>query len=162
MTIKLTKKETALLQEQKSHEELCIKKYSTYASQAQDPQLKQLFTTHASHEQQHLNTVNQLLNGQLPNMAQQQGQKAQQAQPKQQAPQTATPSYQQTVSQNDAYLCTDMLNTEKYISGVYDTAIFECVDTNIRQALNHIQKEEQQHGEDLFKYLHSHGMYTVQ
>lgn len=158
MTIKLTKKETALLQEQKSHEELCIKKYSDYAQQAQDPELKQLFTSHASIEQQHLNTVNQLLNGQIPNTAQQGQQGGQQ---KQQAKPAAGQASQKTASEADAMLCTDMLMTEKYISGVYDTAIFECVDTNIRQTLNHIQKEEQQHGEELFKYLQSHGKYEV-
>ncbi len=65
------------------------------------------------------------------------------------------------VNQNDAMLCNDMLMTEKYVSSTYDTAIFECVDTNIRNALNHIQKEEQQHGEGIFNYMQSKGMYNV-
>ncbi|BBB90907.1 MAG TPA: spore coat protein [Methylomusa anaerophila] len=56
----------------------------------------------------------------------------------------------------------DMLMTEKYVSGVYDTAIFEFADSNIRQTFNHIQKEEQQHGEDLFHYMQANGMYNVQ
>lgn len=63
-------------------------------------------------------------------------------------------------NQGDASLCTDMLMTEKYVSGTYDTAIFECVDTNVRQALNHIQKEEQQHGEAIFNYMKNKGMYN--
>ena len=37
----------------------------------------------------------------------------------------------------------DVLMTEKYISGTYDTVIFEFRDTNTRDVLNHIQKEEQ-------------------
>ena len=52
--------------------------------------------------------------------------------------------------------------TEKYVSGTYDTSIFEFRDANIRQALNHIQKEEQQHGEDIFNYMQSKGMYNPQ
>lgn len=56
----------------------------------------------------------------------------------------------QQVNPNDIALAKDMLATEKYVSGTYDTTIFECQDHNVRQALNHIQKEEQQHGEDLF------------
>jgi spore coat protein CotF len=32
-------------------------------------------------------------------------------------------------------------------------------DANIRQALNHIQKEEQQHGEGIFNYMQSKGYY---
>jgi spore coat protein CotF len=50
--------------------------------------------------------------------------------------------------------------TEKYVSGTYDTAIFEFTDSNIRQILNHIQKEEQQHGEGIFQYMQSHGLYN--
>lgn len=65
-------------------------------------------------------------------------------------------------NQADAMLCNDMLMTEKYVSGAYDTAIFEFTDSNVRQALNHIQKEEQKHGEDLFNYMSSNGMYNVQ
>ena len=48
-----------------------------------------------------------------------------------------------------------MLATEKFVSSAYDTAIFECTNSNIRQILNHIQKEEQQHGEQIFNYMHS-------
>jgi len=45
---------------------------------------------------------------------------------------------------------------------VYNISIFEFADANVRQALNHIQKEEQQHGEGIFNYMKSHGMYNVQ
>ncbi|QUH25599.1 spore coat protein [Serpentinicella alkaliphila] len=60
---------------------------------------------------------------------------------------------------SDEILCNDLLMTEKYVSGAYDTALFEFANTNIRQVLNHIQKEEQKHGEDIFNYISSHGMY---
>ena len=62
----------------------------------------------------------------------------------------------------DQNLCTDMLMTEKYVSGAYDTAIFEFRDPQIRQVLNHIQKEEQQHGEAIFNYMQTMGMYNPQ
>ena len=52
--------------------------------------------------------------------------------------------------------------TEKYVSGTYDTAIFEFRDTNARDLLNHIQKEEQKHGEAVFQYMQSKGLYQVQ
>lgn len=156
MTVNLSQKEKLLLQDQKSHEEICIQKYTNYAQQAQDPELKQLFNKYASQEEQHLNTLNQILSGQVPNVNQQQGQQQQQQK-----------STQSTVStgmtnQTDAALCKDILMTEKYVSSTYDTAIFECMDTNIRNALNHIQKEEQQHGEGIFNYMQSKGMYNVQ
>ncbi|HYF82515.1 MAG TPA: spore coat protein [Clostridia bacterium] len=157
----LTQKEKTLLQDQKTHEEVCIKKYNDYANQAQDPQLKQVFSANAKSEQQHLDTINQIMNGQVPNMnqnQQQQGQSNTQAQGTQSTQSMSTGSG----SKNDADLCNDMLMTEKYVSGAYDNAIYEFRDTNIRQALNHIQKEEQQHGESVFKYMESKGLYNPQ
>lgn len=157
MTINLSQKERLLLEDQKKHEEVCIQKYTSYASQAQDPQLKQLFNNHAQHEQQHLNTVNQILAGQVPNMQSQSQQQGQQSNIYNQG----QPAMGLT-NANDAVLCNDLLMTEKYVSGAYDTAIFEMTDTNVRKALNHIQKEEQQHGEDIFNYMNSKGMYNPQ
>jgi spore coat protein CotF len=154
----LTQKEKGLLQDQKTHEEVCIKKYNEYSNKAQDPQLKQLFNSHAQKEQQHLDTINQLISGQVPNMNQnqQQGQQGTQGQSMQGQQSVRTG----TGSKSDGDLCNDILMTEKYVSGAYDTAIFEFRDPNIRQTLNHIQKEEQQHGESVFKYMESTGLYN--
>lgn len=156
MVLQLTQKERMLLEDQKSHEEICVQKYSQYASQASDPELKQLFSTYQGQEQKHLDTINQILAGQQPNM-----QQGQQQQP-QGAAQQQFGRLQQAGQQNDAALCQDMLMTEKYVSDTYDTAIFEMSDTNVRQALNHIQKEEQQHGEGIFGYMQKKGMYQPQ
>jgi len=159
MSLNLSQKERMLLNDQKSHEQICIQKYNNYASQAQDPELKRLFSTYAGQEQQHLNTINQILAGQVPNTNQQQSQQGQQAGAMSQAQTTGQVGMK---NQNDAALCEDMLMTEKYVSGVYNISIFEFADANVRQALNHIQKEEQQHGEGIFNYMKSHGMYNVQ
>lgn len=160
-TMAFTQKENMLLNDLKSHEQICIQKYQTYANQAQDPELKQLFTTYLGQEQQHLNTLNQISSGQVPNMQQQQQKQGQQwQQPGQQGTQPGAKSGM--ANQNDAALCNDVLITEKYVSGSYNTAIFEFRDTNVRQALNHIQKEEQQHGEGVFNYMQKKGMYQVQ
>ncbi|EGW36283.1 spore coat protein [Desulfosporosinus sp. OT] len=155
----ISQKERLLFQDQKEHEDMCVQKYTKYANEAQDAELKQLFTTHAAHEKQHFNTLNEILNGQTPVMSGQ-GQQATTAQ--NQTPQNQPNTTGLTVNPNDVALAKDMLVTEKYISGTYDTVIFECQDHNIRQALNHIQKEEQQHGEDLFNYLNSRGAYPIQ
>lgn len=159
MRLNLTQKEKMLLEDQKKHEEICIQKYTNYANQAQDVELAQLFQTYAAQEQQHLNTINQMLAGQVPNMQQQ----------NQQSPQNQQNSQVQNFTQNampsmsnasDEMLCTDMLMTEKYVSGTYDIAVFEFTDANARQALNHIQKEEQQHGEGIFNFMQSRQMYN--
>ena len=78
-------------------------------------------------------------------------QQSQQAQPS--APSSAKASKQ------DEYLCQDLLSTEKHVSSVYDTAIFEFKDAGMRDVLNHIQKEEQEHGKKLYDYMSQHNMY---
>lgn len=209
-------KERTLLEDQKNHEQICIQKYSNYASLASDPQLKSIFKQNGQTEQEHYNTLDQLLKGQMPQMQQsgsqqggsqqqswsQQGgsqqqsgsmqMKSQQSGGQQQSQQSGSQQQgggvqlksrqsQQDDSQwqmnqqssfmpkgqsssyntSDKDLCTDMLMTEKYVSGAYNTAIFEFRDPQVRSILNHIQKEEQQHGEAIFKYMESNGMYQV-
>ncbi|NLX90311.1 MAG: spore coat protein [Firmicutes bacterium] len=151
MTVQLSRKETMLLQDQKKHEEVCVAKYNTYARQAQDPNLKQLFSNYAQQEQQHLETINQILAGHVPQVTQNSGQ----------GQQILGKNLKGANNSHDAGLCSDMLMTEKYISNTYDTAIFETRDSNIRQVLNHIQKEEQEHGEGIFNYMKNSGMYET-
>lgn len=160
MPLQLSQKEKSLLMDQRTHEETCVDKYAKYANQAQDAQLKQLFNSYSTQEQEHLNTINQILSGQLPSVGGQQNQGQQQMTGGTQAPMTS--AVQGNHNQEDAKLCKDMLMTEKFVSGAYDTAVFEFRDSNIRQVLNHIQKEEQQHGEGIFQYMQSQGMYQVQ
>lgn len=152
MPVNLNQKERMLLEDQKQHEQLCIKKYNRYANEANNPQLKQLFHSLASVEQQHMDTLNQILSGTLPS-TNQGGQGQQQGAQIGQSP--------GVYNQNDAELCNDLLTTEKFVAAAYNTTIFECRDTNLRQVLNHIQKEEQEHGEQLFAYMQNHGMYNV-
>ena len=159
MAHKLTKKEQLLLEDQKKHEEVCIQKYQDYATQVQDPQLKELLNTYAQQEQQHFNSINELLAGQIPSMGQ-----GQQNQQQQQFSPTTTAAEQSggAANQKDAMLLNDLLMTEKYVSSTYDTAIFEFTNPQMRQVLNHIQKEEQQHGEGIYNYMNAQGMYNPQ
>lgn len=160
----LTQKETTLLQDEKKQEEICIEKYRRYASEACDPQLQSLFQQLGNKEQEHLNSINQILNGTVPNVNASQGsgqQMPQLQQQQQQMPQlNSYAAASADRSQADAFLCTDALSTEKHVSSSYNTAIFEFKDTNIRQVLNHIQKEEQEHGEKIYNYMSQNGMYN--
>ena len=159
-----TQKELYLLKDQKSDEELCIKKYNDYASKANDTILTKLFSHLAKQEQEHLKSINQLLNGTVPQMPQPGQQLTQQEMMKKQEDMEVTALIDQPgmYNQNDCDMCYDSMNTEKYISGFYNTSIFEFRDKNIRNVLNHIQKEEQEHGEKLYKYMNSHNMYNPQ
>lgn len=166
MQIQLSQKERMLLEDEKNQEEICVIKYQNYSQIAQDPELKQLFQTLSMEEQKHYDAVNQLLSGQQPTMAmggQSGGSQMKQGNPSQagQINPTNPPNQINAGSQTDKVLVSDLLSTEKYVSGVYDGAIFESANPTVRQTLQHIQKEEQQHGHQLFQYMNSHGMYQV-
>ena len=148
----LTQKETMLLQDLKAEEQLCVEKYAKYSSDAQDGQLKNLFTEIGQVEQHHYDILNQILSGTVPQPG---GGNQQQSQA-----QPAMPQSTGTNNSSDKYLCSDALSTEKHVSSMYDTCIFEFKDVNIRNTLNHIQKEEQEHGDKIYNYMSQHGMYN--
>jgi spore coat protein CotF len=169
--IKLSTKEKYLLEDARTHEEQCIRKYENYTNLACDSELKAVFRQNGQKEQEHLETINQMLKGTIPQMNSSQGggQSGGQNTGAQSAQQIS--SQQATIEQqssgavqfksSDKDLCTDMLMTEKYVSSSYNTAIFEFSNAQIRDVLNHIQTEEQKHGEAIFAYMQSKGMYSV-
>lgn len=152
MNVSLTQKERMLLEEEKTNEELCVQKYMNYANQTNDAELKQMFTKHAGQEQAHTNILNQILNGQVPDLNTQPAE----------IPVSPNIAPAGMCNQSDKSMCQDLLGTEKYVSSTYNSTIFECTDSNVRSVLNHIQKDEQKHGEEIFKYMDKHGMYKVQ
>jgi spore coat protein CotF len=148
----LTQKETMLLKDMRSQEQICIEKYGKYSAEACDCQLKDLFNQLGQTEQQHLQTLDKIASGTIPQMGGGQQQTTQQTiQPSSCSPQD---------KQKDSYLCSDALSTEKHVSSSYNTCIFEFADPAIRDILNHIQKEEQQHGERIYNYMSVNGMYS--
>lgn len=154
--IQLSQKERMLLEDDKHQEEICVLKYKNYAKQAKDPELQQLFEKIAGEEQHHYNMIEQLLQGQAPDMNQGNQQQTQQV-----SQNTFTSSSPSLPNEDDKVLCSDLLATEKYVSNTYDIGVFEAANPIVRQTLQHIQKAEQGHGEQLFNYMHSHGMYHV-
>jgi rubrerythrin len=60
---------------------------------------------------------------------------------------------QRAGKQMDAYLCQDALDTEKHVSALYDTCIFEFKGEDARSMLNQIQKQEQEHGKRIYDYM---------
>ena len=149
----LTQKETTLLSDLKSQEQLCIAKYGKYAEAAHDPELKTLFSDLKTTEQKHLDTINQILGGTEVKMP------SESPSAVQSKLQCKVSSVSEADKQNDAYLCRDALSMEKHVSGVYNTSVFEFSSPILRDTLVHIQKEEQNHGEKLYNYLSCNNMY---
>jgi len=150
----LTQKENSLLTDLKGQEQLCIEKYSMYSERACDPELKTLFNQIKSTEESHLATINRIIGGEEVKM--------------QSPPPTAVSASLQCAPSacppdkkaNDAFLCKDALAMEKHVSSIYDTSIFEFSSPTLRDTLNHIQKEEQNHGEQIYQYMSKNGMYN--
>ena len=148
-----------MLKDLMAQEKLCAEKYGKAAAEAADPQLKGLMTSIGEVEQEHEKTIRQMMQGTLPAMPQNPA-KWQPPQP------SAAPAYgpgaQEQQKANDAFLCQDALAMEKHVATEYNTDIFEFCDENVREVLNHIQKEEQQHGLELYQYMSRNGMYNAQ
>ena len=150
----LTQKETDILKDLKSQEQLCVDKYKRYECEACDPALRSLFSEIRRTEENHLSTVSRILSG---------DEVAMNAAP----PSAASEKYNGAKSEcdasakeKDAFMCKDALAMEKHVSGVYDTGIFEFNSPVLRDTLAHIQKEEQNHGEMLYNYMSQNGMYA--
>lgn len=62
---------------------------------------------------------------------------------------------------NDKQILNDMLMTEKYIGDTYETAIMECSNLQVREALQHIQREEQEHARRVFEAMQQRGWYKT-
>ncbi|TYP56743.1 spore coat protein [Thermosediminibacter litoriperuensis] len=71
---------------------------------------------------------------------------------------------QQTVNATiaDKDIMNDILMTTKYLSGVYETAIMECTNEAVRNALRQIQDEEQQNAKMIFDFMVQKGWYKPQ
>lgn len=148
----LSQKENNLLQDLKSQEQLCVQKYSKYSTDARNGQLKSMLSQIAQIEQQHFQTLNQIGSGTIPQINT--GSSTQKMTP------GAQSNYSEQDRQTDCFLCNDLLSNEKHVSSVYNTCIFEFKDPQIRNILNHLQKEEQGHGEQIYHFMSQNGMYS--
>ena len=149
----LTEKETTTIQDLITQEESCIEKYKRYSKEAKDPVLAALFSEIQSYEQQHHDTLNQILTGTVPstNCNCSEG-----------ASYNPTATYDSMTNsedkKNDCFLVTDCIGTEKLVSGEYSSNVFNFSDSKVRKALADIQIEEQNHAEMLYKYKTVNGM----
>ena len=149
----LSEKEKALLCDLKAEEQLCVEKYTRYESTAHDTALKNLFAEIKATEAEHLATVIKVMHGDQVEVG---------ACPT--AKDSVTKCMASSVSpeekKQDAYLLKDALMTEKQVSSVYNSAVFEFKNPALRDVLSHMQKEEQDHGERLYSYMAINGMYS--
>ncbi len=150
----LTSKETDYLKDLKSAEELCIEKYTRYAGEAKCTELKNLFECIANTERGHLKVIGEMMQGTEPAAPGAVGSEGCQW------CRCCNSVYSDPEAKKcDQFLLSDMLSTEKHVSSVYDTGVFEFRSPAMRKMLSHIQGEEQQHGEMLYKFMSENSMY---
>ena len=149
----LNEKETAAIKDLQTQEESCIEKYGKYANEAHDTELKNLFNELKKDEQKHYQSLGQVLNGTVPSCD------CNDSKGKNYNP---TATYGSCCSnddkQQDNFLATDCIGTEKLVSGEYNTDVFVFGDSDVRKLLADIQIEEQNHAEMLYKYKQANGM----
>lgn len=149
----LTEKERTTIKDLQTQEETCIKKYEKYSQQAHDTELKALFQTLQKNEEQHYDSLAQVLKGTVPTCDCNDTQ-GRDYQPK--------GCYDQLTNseekKEDCFLATDCIGTEKLVSSEYNTNVFTCADSGVRKLLADIQIEEQNHAEMLYKYKQVNGM----
>lgn len=175
--MQLSQKEMSYLKDAEKQEQLCVDLYQRYSQMASDQQLAQLLQTIASQEQQHLQSIMQLQQGQIPNTTG--SQSGNQQQSSQQSGQVMSASgglqmqsqsgqsTQQVSNQfnqqsPDRQACEELLSIEKSVSDLYDHAVFEFTNHQARAALDHIQAEEHHHGFMLWQYMNQQGWYQAQ
>ncbi len=186
----LTQREKLMLKDALKHEKICIAKYGGYARGLQDQELAQMFDTLQKQEERHAQTISSLLGepmaggqsqagaqskmevgqigagaGQM-NMAQASTGQAGMMQAGMgltgaaQAGGAASP--RAITGLSDQQTLEDMLMTEKYVADNYNMTVLESASPQVRQALQHIQKEEQQHAEQIFNGMSERGWYNPQ
>ncbi|MGE5654155.1 MAG: spore coat protein [Bacillota bacterium] len=195
----LTQKEQLYLQDAQKHEELCIAKFNHYSQSVSCQQLKQVLQWVGQQETTHLQSVQQMLQGQIPQTGSSQGSQQGGQVTGQQGTQTQgqsgsgqSPSINQILSQiqssvsqqssnqqmqagtasqtqftgqgqlSDQQICNDIITTEKAVNDFYGHCITETSNQQLRQVLNHIQKEEQDHAFAVYKYMEQKGWYQAQ
>ena len=143
----LTEKETLALKELQQQEKVCMEHYTLYANTAKDCGLRDLFSQIAQDEQEHYQMLGEVLKGKIPSFSHA-ASKADAYHPKA----AYDPTSSQTDKQHDALLCADSIGNEKLVSGDYNTNLFQFASNDVRKLLNHIQTEEQEHAEMIYKY----------
>lgn len=145
--MQLSQQETTVIKDLQTQEKSCIEKYRFYEESANDQQLKELFHRIGDEEQEHFDSLGKLLKGEMPTIHD---------------AETGTEGYVPTMTysandnsdakKHDEFLCTDSIGTEKLVSSTYNNDLFRFAATGVRKLLNHIQTEEQNHAEMIFKY----------
>lgn len=165
--VNLTNKEIFLLEGEKYQQQLAIDKFNDYALQAQDQVLKNIFFNLAKIEEKHLNMINQILNGEIPQLNNK----------------DIHPYYENnSINSNDfinignitltsledsnnyndgdKIICFDALTTEELLHSTSSASSLEFENTKFENILKYIIQEKSENIKYLNEYMTKKGMYN--
>lgn len=153
IVMELMEKEKAAIKDLQTQEQTCIKKYEKYSNEAKDPVLKDLFKSLQQKEQQHYDSLQQVLTGSVPSC------NCNDSDGKNYEPKaTYNAMTDSEDKKKDNFLVTDCIATEKLVSSEYNTDVFVFANAALRKLLADILIEEQNHALMLYKYKTANGM----
>lgn len=165
--VNLTTKERLLLEGEKYQQQLVIDKYNDYALQAQDNSLKSLFSNLVKAEEKHLNMIDEMLQGKVPQINKE----------------NIHPYYENnsinsndyinignitltSLDDNSSYgdgdkiMCFDALTTEELIHSTCSASSLEFEKTEFENILKYIIEEKSENIKYLNNYMIKKGMYN--
>ena len=163
--VNLTNKERFLLEGEKYQQQLAIDKYNNFSLQAADPILKTIFSNLSEIEENHLNMVNEMLQGRIPQIN----------------THNLHPYYTNTSSLSNEYLnignmtitsmdnsfddgdkiiCFDALTTEELLHSTYSASSLEFEESEYKNILSKIIDDKKNSLQYLNDYMIKKGMYN--
>ena len=108
----LSEREKTVIQDLQTQEQSCVTKYAKYAAQAKDPELRNLFENLKQKEQNHYDSLTKVLSGNVPSVD------CNDSDGKDYQPAACYDSMTNPQDkQDDSFLATDCIGTEKMVSG---------------------------------------------
>lgn len=165
--VNLTSKERFLLEGEKYQEQLAIDKYNDYALQSQDNALKNLFFNLVKIEENHLNMINEMLQGNVPKI------NKNNLHPYYENNSINSNDYinignitltamdgDNSYDDGDKIICFDALTTEELLHSTSSTSSLEFENTDFENILKYIIDEKSENIKYLNNYMIKKGMYN--
>ena len=174
--MQLTSKEKTLITDTLTAEEICNQKYKYYAANASDQEVRSLFSNLVTQEDQHVQMLNDALNGNFDiETAQSKSFRQQSSQQRKSDIKMTNKKADMEIANSamsakntenvdgltDRQLLQDSLMTIKHLSSNYDISILESANREVFHTLEQIQRDKHDHKQEIFELMNQKGWYSV-
>ena len=177
--MQLTSKEKTLIADTLTAEEICNQKYKYYSANASDQEVRDLFSDLVQQEDQHVQMLNDALNGNFDIEAAQERSSSFRQQSQKQSGKSdikmtnkksdmeiantamSAKNTKDVEGLDDRQILQDSLMTIKHLSGNYDISILEAANNEVFQTLEQIQHDKHLHKQEIFQLMNQKGWYSI-